>query len=99
MYDFVDNMLDNSVDNTKFVMSNNQNTNVLSDYTGLLYLVLRGGSTTASVIYEDDSELLRNDNYATNSNYRTFTILIRKNKQYRYTGGTLVSQCFIPFLP
>ena len=61
MYDFVDNMLDNSVDNTKFVMSNNQNTNVLSDYTGLLYLVLRGGSTTASVIYEDDSELLRNE--------------------------------------
>jgi hypothetical protein len=87
------------IDNTKFALSTTANVEVTAQYTGLLYVVIRQDNTSGSTIYENETGLVVNDNYSEGSYYRTFTILIRKGRKYKWAGnsGSIYFQRFIPF--
>lgn len=87
------------IDNTKFALSTTANVEVTARYTGILYVTIEQSNTSGSSIVENGTELISDDNYAVNSYYRNFTVLIRKGRKYKWTGtsGTVHSQKFIPF--
>lgn len=88
-----------NIDNTKFALSTTSNVEVTAQYTGLLYVVISQSNTGGSTIVEDGTVLIADDNYADGSNYRNFTVLIRKGRKYKWVGngGKVSIQNFIPF--
>ena len=88
-----------NIDNTKFALSTTANVEVTAQYTGLLYVVIRQENTNRSAIFENGTELIADDNYSEGSYYRTFTVLIRKGRKYKWMGnsGIMYLQNFIPF--
>ena len=88
-----------NIDNTKFALSTTANVEVTAQYTGLLYVVIKQENTNRSAIFENGTELIADDNYSEGSYYRTFTVLIRKGRKYKWMGnsGIMYFQNFIPF--
>ena len=95
----VANIFSADIDNTKFALSTTASVEVTAQYTGLLYVVIRQQNTSGSSIFENGTELITNDNYSNGSYYRTFTVLIRKGRKYKWAGnsGVVYLQNFIPF--
>lgn len=87
------------IDNTKFALSTTEKVEVTAQYTGLLYVVIKQQNTSSSSIFENGTKLINNDNYSNDSYYRTFTVLIRKGRKYKWEGnsGVIYLQNFIPF--
>ena len=87
------------VDNTKFAFNTNSNTEVTAQCTGICYIIFNQQNTSATDILENDNLLIMNDHYANNSWYRSFTVLIRKGRKYKWrgSGGSIQLQTFIPF--
>jgi hypothetical protein len=91
-------MFNNAIDNTKFAMSNNANTEVTANYTGILYLNVTQTNAATTAVFENGTRILQCDMYTGTSYYNCFTILIRKGYKYSWSGqNTIHSQSFIPF--
>ena len=89
---------DANIDNTKFALSTNQNTQVTASYSGILYVNFQFLGTATTAIFEDGNRMSATDMYTPNCYLNNFTILIRRGHKYHWVGSAqLWEQQFLPF--